>query len=40
MLMALTQVLGMGKISAVIFQIFACAEIIINQKSIDYRIRK
>ncbi|MDB9717923.1 hypothetical protein OAA70_03300, partial [Candidatus Pelagibacter sp.] len=32
MTMALTQVLGMGKISAVIFQIFACAEVIINEK--------
>jgi hypothetical protein len=36
MVIALTQVLGVGKISAIIFQIFACAEIIINEKK--YRL--
>lgn len=32
LLCAITKVLGVGKISAIVFQIFACSEVIINKK--------
>ena len=33
----ITQVLGLGKVSAIVFQIFACSEIIIKKKKIQIK---
>ena len=37
-LISLTTVLGVGKISSIVFQIFACSEVLINEKKIKDRI--
>ena len=40
LIIALTQVLGVGKISSIIFQIFACCEIIISEKKLHSKGKK
>ena len=40
LIIALTQVLGVGKISSIIFQIFVCCEIIIHEKQLHTKGKK